>query len=133
MNSLFIHFLLHDFTINPVSILQNQYEFTSCREFTLIPLSFLHSHCEFIIFFADSLCILYLFGEFTIELRFFSGIHHRSIILSRFHYVYRKTIMNSLFVLRIHYDFTICVVNSLWFYCLFLLLNCTQRLLHVLP
>ena len=96
LNSLFIHFLLQDFsqihyllhkvTMNSLSISQIHYDFTMVRASIMNRLSFSRFHL--------------LFFEFTINSFFF-----------------RESTMNSLPFLRIYYEFTIYFANLLLICC----------------
>ena len=92
LNSLFIHFLLQDFsqihyllhkvTMNSLSISQIHYDFTMVRASIMNRLSFSRFHLlffEFTInsfFFANPLWIHYLFCEYTMNSLFISRIYY---------------------------------------------------------
>ena len=105
------------------------------RVFTLNFLFLSRIHYEFFIFFANSLSIHYLFGEFTmaplifrvftLNLLFLSRIHYQFTICSRTHY-------ESINFPRIHFEFTIFFVFTLWIHYLlrqFVTLS-VSRLIH---
>ena len=78
--------------------------------FTMNSLSVSWIQFEFTIFFANKLCIHYLFREFTVNFLCDSQIHYESI----------NCFANSQWVqfLRINFEFTIYYANSLWFHSL---------------
>ena len=120
------HCLLRDFTLNPLSVLGNHFEFAFkslwndfeismkslsssrylFREFTFNSLSTSRFHNEFTFFIATSLVIYYSFREFTIC---FENVHW-------IHDLFSETTMNS----AIHFKFRIRFAISLWIHYLFI-------------
>ena len=121
-NSLRIHNIFREFTINSLSFSRISFDFS------MKSLSVSRIHYELPIFFANSLWIHYLFHELwwlrllrevTFNSFFVSCNEYWSIICFRLHYeltalsrnyykstIFRKITMNSLSFLRIYYKFT---------------------------
>ena len=109
MNSPWIHYLFHDFTLNSLSYSLNHYKCTireinmnllSDRDSTLTSISYFRNHYdENIICFASFLWIPYLLRDFTMNALFFS------------HHLVRELTICFANFLRIHF--------LLWFHFLF--------------
>ena len=114
MNSLSASQLHYEFTLNQVSFLRNQYDFTICfsillwmyylfREFRKFSLSVLRNPFKFTIFCMNLLCFSRNHYEFTITYTYLPWIH----------YFFRKIAINSPSFSRFYYENTICFENFL--------------------
>ena len=113
MNSLSasrIHYLFHEFILDPLSSSPNHYEFTICfanylwifyllRDFSLNPLSFSR--------------IRYLLRGFTLNLFYFRGVSINSLSFSWIHILFREFTIFFVFSLWIHYLFRDFTMNTL--------------------
>ena len=143
LNSLFIHFLLQDFsqihyllhkvTMNSLSISQIHYDFTMVRasimnrlsfsrfhllffEFTINSFFFSRIHYEFTTFFANILWIHYLFREFTIDLLRIEESQGYFLLLSLFLVCYKWTDLSKLKSCRNGPVYIVCLTSYLLTY-----------------